>query len=349
MGKVANKYKIGILAILSATLLVIGLASLGVMNYFHKTYSFMTAVETSVQGLEKGAKVKLRGVTIGQVKKVQIADLSNVIYIFMEFDPEAFARSSNHQNEDYESWVGETEAYFAKKLAENVERGLRCQLQYSGITATMYVEIGFFPPDENPPPRIDLPLEHPPYVPSIPSVTIGNIMEDFQKVALKIGSVDFERISKQIGDFLQHAQRLVENENIEPTLSDVRVTSDNLKQITSELKETLKHKRIEEVAEQVRETLKTADQALKKINELAETAQRDFTAAEIPKTTERAREVMDETTVAIARLVRLRDDLRTSLNQFDETMRSVRDFTDYLERHPDSLLRGKAGEPVVEP
>jgi paraquat-inducible protein B len=36
-------------------------------------------------------------------------------------------------------------------------------------------------------------------------------------------------------------------------------------------------------------------------------------------------------------------ELRRSLNEISGAARSLRDLTDYLERHPEALLRGKGG------
>lgn len=68
MSNVGNKYKVGVLVIIAFTLLLLSLLSLGVVKYFRKTFEFYTIVESSVQGLEKGAKVKIKGVPVGLPK-----------------------------------------------------------------------------------------------------------------------------------------------------------------------------------------------------------------------------------------------------------------------------------------
>ena len=72
MSNKGNKYKVGILVFISFLALILSLLSLGITKYFRKTYAFMTVVNTSVQGLERGAKVKFKGVTVGQVKQIQL-------------------------------------------------------------------------------------------------------------------------------------------------------------------------------------------------------------------------------------------------------------------------------------
>ena len=83
MSNIGNKYKVGVFAIVAFAILILGLISLGTFKYFRTTYSFMTAVSTSVQGLEKGAKVKIKGVTIGSVDKIQLGPEMKVTYIYI--------------------------------------------------------------------------------------------------------------------------------------------------------------------------------------------------------------------------------------------------------------------------
>ena len=92
MSNIGNKYKVGVFAVVAFAILILGLVSLGTLKYFRTTWDFMTVVSASVQGLEKGAKVKIKGVTIGSVEKIQLGPEMKVTYIYMKFDPEAFSK-----------------------------------------------------------------------------------------------------------------------------------------------------------------------------------------------------------------------------------------------------------------
>lgn len=242
MSNVGNKYKVGVLVLVSFTLLVLSFLSLGVMKYFRKTFEFYTIVQASVQGLEKGAKVKIKGVTVGQVTKIQIMEEAEGVIIFMSFDPEMFASSYYKKIElsrRNERTFIETVESAAKK------EGMRCQLQYAGITGNLYVQIGYYDPNQYPYKAYNMPAHMPPFVPSIPSVTIDNIMEESQKAIIKLGNVDFEKLSTNLEEFL---------------------TSSN--QLIADVKKDLKDLQLSQTSEKIRTFLDTSNDVLRKTNSL---------------------------------------------------------------------------------
>lgn len=292
MSNKGNKYKVGILVFVTFIALIISLLSLGITKYFRKTYEFMTVVDSSVQGLEKGAKVKFKGVTVGQVKKIEIVtgEGSNSIYIIMEFDPKAFAQSSAPTEKNNYDYFEEDELQFRQNLSKNIIKGLRCQLQYLGITGSQYVEISYHNPKKYPVKDVKLYPSHPPYIPSIESVSVTNILSEAQDVVTKIAKIDFEKISKQIEQFLTAANRLVEDKDMMETMKNLKDISLNLKTLTDRLNKTLNEKKMTEFSEKFNQTIKN-------INSM---------------------------------------------------VLSTRSLVEYLEKNPESLLRGKPERPVVD-
>ncbi len=292
MSNSGNKYKVGMLVFFSFIALLASLLSLGVTKYFRKTFEFMTVVNSSVQGLEKGAKVKFKGVAIGSVRSIKIDSNSerNNIFIFMEFDPKAYIESSApYSLEDDEH--PDPEMIFRKILAQFVEKGLRCQLQYLGITGNQYIEISYFDPVTHPAKEIKLFPGHPPYLPSIESASVTNIIKEAQEAVTKIAKIDFEKISAQIDEFLTSANKLVKDKDTIETMKDLREISANLKLLTSRLNRALDEKRMSEISEKL-------DGTISNINQMAI---------------------------------------------------STRALVEYLEKNPESIIRGKSDKPVVAP
>lgn len=292
MSNKGNKYKVGVLVFVSFLALIISLLSLGVTKYFRKTYEFMTVVSTSVTGLEKGAKVKFKGVTIGQVKKIQldVANENNNIFIIMEFDPKAFAQSSAPTAKNDYSDFEDSELLFQKNLSKNIDKGLRCQLQYLGITGSQYVEISYFDPEKQPVKKVELFPEHPPYLPSVETVSVTNILSEAQTAVTKIAKVDFQKISDQINEFLNAANKLIKDKQTEETINDLREISSNLKKLTNRINRALDDKRINEIT----------------------------------------------------------DNFNRTIDNINRMVNSTTALVDYLEKNPESLLRGKPQRPVVE-
>ena len=284
MSENGNPYKVGLLAISAVVLFVVVSLALGILNSFKQQYPFMTVVEGSVQGLEKGAKVKYKGVPIGTVDKIQItADGKNVI-IYMSIDPSKVAQQLSNTK-----LSGSTpDEKFRAFLRGKVDEGLRCQLRYGGITGNLYIEIGLYDPAKYPAKHYQLPPDHPPFLPSIPPVLIENIMGKMQEALEKIASIDINKIVK----------------DIENTMENVNVTLISINKAVNDAK-------IAELSDSARRFLRTSDKA------------------------------MDE-------VVRLRKSVDRTLRKADELMTSITALAEYLDEHPESLLHGRRGKPVLK-
>jgi len=66
---------------------------------------------------------------------------------------------------------------------------------------------------------------------------------------------------------------------------------------------------------------------------------------QLDQTLASGRKTLDTANGAIAPDAALRVDLANTLQEVSRAARSIRVLGDYLERHPDALLRGKSGEP----
>jgi len=104
---------------------------------------------------------------------------------------------------------------------------------------------------------------------------------------------------------------------------------------------------LDETVADVRKVLQTLDVAVKDADKLVQRMNTDV-VPEIRMTLEEARKTLDEgrKTLSAAKQTLsadgpLQQDLRVTLRELARTAQSLRDLTDYLERHPESLIRGK--------
>lgn len=243
MSNKGNKYKVGLLAIVSAILLIIVLFSLGILSSFKAKYRFMTIVTTSVQGLEKGAPVKFKGVTIGKVDDIQIAVDGGFILIYMEMNPQAIAEQISTAKDTDEG--KDPDEKFEIFLKDRVKQGARCQLRYGGITGNLYVEIGLYDPKKFPLVEHTLPEGHPPYLPSVPPVLIENIMGNLQEALEQIADVDINKMVK----------------NIDDTINNVNVT-------LNEINKGIKDAKISALSDSMRGFLKTSEKTMMEVSQL---------------------------------------------------------------------------------
>lgn len=330
MSNVGNKYKIGVLVVISGVLLVFGLIALGIMKYFSESYEFMTVVPTSVQGLHKGSQVKYKGVPVGKVTNIQISQMDENIYIYMVLDASSFDDSERNEIK-----AGGGLLYLDNELKKYVDQGMRCQLKYAGITGDLYVEIGMYDPIKFPVKEFDLPNGHPPYLPSIPQVSFGEIMDAANKALMNIAMVDFKGLAKKMETFLDSADKFINNEDLWNTVKELRTVTQNLSEVTATLRKFVTDENIDKMISKTDAIATNINRTLDEINTLSQRINHNVEEAKIPETAKKTRELIV--------------DAARSLDELQELMESIKELADYIEENPNSIIVGKSQTPVVKP
>jgi paraquat-inducible protein B len=98
-----------------------------------------------------------------------------------------------------------------------------------------------------------------------------------------------------------------------------------------------------EVAADVRKAVTSLDATLREVNGLIARVEKDI-APELRATLEEARATLQRAQGVLAEDSPLQGDLNTTLREVGRAARAVRDLADYIERHPESLLRGRREE-----
>jgi ABC-type transporter Mla subunit MlaD len=145
----------------------------------------------SVQGLDVGAPVKYRGVTIGQVTDIGL--------VGAEYGGDNLDREIQHA--DYRL-VFVRFAVDLKKVgrlpdtAAAVKIGLRARLASQGLTGLAYIELDFVNAQQYPANRIPW-KPRAEYIPSMPS-TLSQVQDAAQQIAAKLNRIDIEAMAGSI-------------------------------------------------------------------------------------------------------------------------------------------------------
>jgi paraquat-inducible protein B len=99
----------------------------------------------------------------------------------------------------------------------------------------------------------------------------------------------------------------------------------------------------EQLGGELRGAINTMDIALRNVNALVARLDTEI-APELRGTLEQARETLKKAEGVLSEDAPLQGDLRGTLRDVTRAAQSIRSLTDYLERHPESLLRGKPEE-----
>jgi paraquat-inducible protein B len=180
----ANPAVIGGFVIGAIALIVLGLLAFGGTNWFATRNKYVAYFPGSVKGLQVGAPVDFRGVTIGRVTDIKVlfnpAEVSARIPVVMEFDPTQI-----------EVVGGEQIMAGAEGANRLIDAGFRAQLQsQSLLTGLLFVNLDFLPKS---PVRLVGGAQPYPEVPTIPS--------------------EFEQLQQTAGDVAARLPQLVDRLN----------------------------------------------------------------------------------------------------------------------------------------
>ncbi len=344
MSKKANPTLIGAFVLAALVLLVIGVIVFGSGRYFQPVLRYVAFFDGSVKGLQVGAPVSFRGVNVGTVKEIvavydrETAEM-NVAVIFELIDQESkTVIDIGSKRGRYAELEGHELVDFLVR-----ERGLRAKLgMQSPITGQLYIQLEFLP--DSPLELFDVETPHPQF----PTVVYGlkrllrtleelPLDEMVQKIMNTLDSIERLASAPEIPNILRNtdaatgeAQQLMErvNNRIEPLMTELQGALEAARramrqaEITLALEEGVPG----EIAANVNETARAATGAF-------EEARR--TLAKAQTTLNLVNGILDESSP-------FRQDVQVLVQELGAAARSLRALADYLERHPEALLKGKS-------
>ncbi len=326
MGKHANPAIIGGFVVGAVVLMVVGLMTFGGGKYFTERTAFAVFFEGSVTGLQVGAPVRLRGVRIGEVSEVAALVETDTGDIQIEVVIEINQGSVRQV-------VGEGElANLPTKdavLFLVTVRDLRAKLvTQSIVTGQLYVALDYYP---GTPASIVGSDPRYPELPAVPSdmqrlrSTLNEAMETLRELPIA-------EIVENLRGAIAGVDRLVNSPHIDKTLGgmDRLVNGPEIMEALQSVNEVLRN--MNQLIAQIDSEVTPAMDSLQAVAEAAEEALEQVarTVAKIEETT--------------ASNPELHHQVSTALEEVSGAARSVHLLADYLERHPDALLLGKADQ-----
>jgi paraquat-inducible protein B len=266
-----------------------------------------------------------RGVKIGEVTKMMIyahhGDQSYDIPVILEIEQDNF-ESIGPEIKDEKQY-----------LQELIKKGLRARLQLQSIvTGQLMINIDFYP---NSPVNL-VGTDKIAIARGLMEVpTIPTPMQELEKT---LEEIPLGEIVKSVTKSLEAIETLLTSEELTKSLG-------HFKQSMQEIRDLARHvdEKIDPLAAELDQTLKDAQTLLRKVNSHV-----DPLAVSIQNTVADARPAVNEVERAFANLADLtakgseeRKQLDRTLKEFQAAARSIRLWAEYLERHPEALIRGK--------
>ena len=340
MAKKANRKIIGGFVLIAVAIFAVSIVIFGSGDFFKEKAQYVLYFDESVRGLNAGAPVLFNGVEVGRVTRVvmrsNLKDLTSTIPVYIEIYPDSY------------EVVGEREDKkpSAIRLTQLIELGLRAQLvSQSLVTGSLLIELNMHP--DTPVSLKQLDARYP-EVPTIPSVkaALGEELKKLDLAAIGAGLTsvldrilallnegDFKGILNATQGTITDTRALVNNLN-----SQMDALTDNLSETLTEVRRLISH-----VDEEVKPLSSQAQSALNDVGQLARNVD-----AEVTPVSKALKNALNNTTAAVKSIDSLvgkksgtRADLDAALQELARAAVSLRTLADYLEQHPEALLRGK--------
>lgn len=327
-------FSLGALALLIIALLVFG----GGQEFNADKIRFVVYFDSSLNGLEVGAPVKLQGVKIGQVKEIALHfdQKGGKIYkpVVMEIDRNSLTGSGSGPLPANMSW--EEGKANRDRL---VELGLRARLEtQSLLTGLLYVDLNFYP--DKPPMFASLEYKQLLEIPSLPTAT-DELRNTAEEVAQKLRALPLDEIVQDFASSLREIKVLLASEEVKKSQIALAETLVELQKSTKTL-----NKNLEPILVNADKAILNGNELLKETHAMVQVLQKN-----LPGLVDNSDKTMVAATAALRqaetalkqvdRAVGPDSALTDTLNAFKQAARAIRDLGDYLERHPEALLSGK--------
>jgi paraquat-inducible protein B len=327
MSQKANPTLIGAFVFGVILITIGGVIFFGSTNLFSKKYVYVTYFNQSVSGLSIGSNVKYKGVTIGKVSNVQLnfrgrnePPLVKVLY-------ELYAHNLINRR-GVEVDLGNRD--ITKRA---IERGFRSKLDFESlISGQLFIALDFY---KNVPPPVlrdpdavgDAPVEIPPQ----PS-DIDAILANLTKAIGNLGNVDFLTLSKDLQALIVSAKTGIDSMKLDQLGVSLTKTSDSISELVNgeQLKGTLQS--VQGSFDQLTTTLKKLDPAMENLGPTLEKAK--ATIADLQKSTTNLSQLLKPDSG-------FQYQLNSSLSQISAAAESIQRLSDFLQRHPNSILFGR--------
>jgi len=332
MSKKANPTVVGGFALGAIALAVVAVLVLGSGSFFRERPKAVAYFQGNIQGLTAGAPVTLDGVRIGTVTDIKIqihTDLLPLIPVYMEFEPERISFLN----------FSEETAKNQGVLKAAVARGLHARLgSQSLVTGQLLVDLSFDPDETS---RL---VGADPKTVEIPTALSG-----MEKLKNALSNIPLDDIAAQLLKTLGDIDTVVKSPQIPQLLTALAEASKSIDELATTARDELPPliANVNETVRTASSTLGTAGATLTEMrgtfattNRLLDTDVRSAIIA-AQKAAQRADQLLADTTSLVAQSSTQRYDIDQILHNLSATTRSLRNFSDEIDRRPNAMILGK--------
>jgi paraquat-inducible protein B len=331
MSKPVNPYTLGAFLVGSLTLLIVAILVFGGGQFLKKKTQYVIFFNGALNGLNIGAPVKLQGVQIGTVKEISLELDKEFVRIskpvVIEIDPGVLLDGSGKPLH-----IASSMEERKKNTQRLIDSGLKAQLQtQSLLTGLLYVEVNFF--RDEPLQLTGINYKDLPELPSVPT-TVDQIKSTADELLSKFRQLPIEDMVKDLAVTLKEIKDIATSDELKKNRADLTKTLAETEHLVANLNKGLVPL-LNNMNETMADTRNLVQQFTHDIKPVLISSE---------KTLNTATSVLLESNHALGSVEALAAPdapLWQSLEALRDAAQSTKDLTDYLERHPDSILYGK--------
>ena len=346
MRRQINPVLIGLFVLLAILVLVAVILYFGAIrgggNWERNVSHFLS----ETKGLDVGAPVVLQGVQVGRVRDIDVGYDQRQEHFYVRVEYETDQNAIQWPESFQKRFSRDTEA----GLQNLIKRGLRARLALQSIvTGKLIIELGFFPQSTS------YSRGERREIPTIPT-TIDKLFEGLNEIDLKKLAQGVERIvegmdhlvnnpaiAEILGEVRQAAARI--NGAVAELERQVRPIGDNLNAALQDLARLARRidARVDGLADSLEGAGDEVRQLARSTREQLPLLVADLRRASrsVDQALAAATRTLSQVDATLATNSPLQVELLSSLRNLSAAARSLKNFADYLERHPEALLKGK--------
>lgn len=339
MSKPINPVAVGGFTVGALALLVVGLLMFGGGQLLRTDKTrFVVFFDTSLNGLDIGAPVKMQGVKIGEVVELSIQiDPKNLkIYkpVVVEIDRNSFTGTGGVKFPTA-LMHGQQE----KNRDDLVKAGFRARLEtQSLLTGLLYVDIDLHP--DKPPLFVNLNYKGIVEFPGIPKTT-DELRNTAEEVAKKLRELPLDQIVLDLSESLKEIKNLLASEDVKKSKAALARTLEEMDKTVTTL-----NRNLEPMLKDTNTTIRNTNLLMQDSRAMVQDIRSDIKPilASTDKTLKAAALALnraDESMANVNEAIGPESALNETLEALRDASRSIEGLTDYLERHPESLISGK--------
>jgi paraquat-inducible protein B len=272
---------------------------------YSEKIAFLVYFDGSVRGLSEGAPVEFNGIRIGTVSDVRLELNPDSLKVRI---PVVFEL----EPERIHGIGSGAQADPYDLMAALIDKGMRAQLQSGNLlTGQLFIDLAIFPDAE--PAELIIGGTHP-EIPTVPT-DIEKITQSVTDVLKKIAALPLPELVADLRADLQALGTILKSPEIPKAIASLDETLTSARSLVANL-----DAKSGPLLDSLRETSDKARGAISQTEKLLETAEG----------------ILGPESATRYNLISMMDEL-------SQAARSIRILTDYLEQHPEALVRGKGG------